>query len=156
MIMRCLNWISAKSLMSVQVLFLSCDVLFNIFPLKLFILNRNIMYYFFNKSSSNLITATSSISLSHDITVNTHCDVTMVRWHCLGNYVMSQWVGDVSIDTKQSWAVKWLTAWIFHTRSSNTWILYTRSRWFQNMIIWRHSKEYHIFHVLNLFIIKYR
>ncbi len=44
-----------------------------------------------------------SISLPHEVTVNTHCHVTMGLWLCLGNYVMSQWIGDVAIDTKQSW-----------------------------------------------------
>ncbi len=43
-----------------------------------------------------------SISLPDDITVNTHGLVTMGRCHCLGNYVTSQWVGDVAIDIKQS------------------------------------------------------
>ncbi len=33
-----------------------------------------------------------SISLPHDITVNTH--VTMGIWHCPGIH-MSQWVGDI-------------------------------------------------------------
>ncbi len=41
-----------------------------------------------------------SISLPHDVTVNTHCHVTMGLWCCLGNYVTSQWIGDVAIDTK--------------------------------------------------------
>ncbi len=43
-----------------------------------------------------------SISLPHDVTENSHCHVTMVRWHCLGNYAMSQWVEGIIIDTKQS------------------------------------------------------
>ncbi len=54
-----------------------------------------------SNSSSSLITA-SKISLPHDITQNTHCHVTMGRWGCLGNHIMSQWVGDIVIDTKQS------------------------------------------------------
>ncbi len=33
---------------------------------------------------------------SNDITVNTHCDVTMGRWCCLGNHILQQWVGDVA------------------------------------------------------------
>ncbi len=32
---------------------------------------------------------------SKDITVNIHCDVTMCRWHCLGNHISQQWVCDV-------------------------------------------------------------
>ncbi len=42
------------------------------------------------------------ISLPHDVIVNTHCHVTVGLWCCLGNYVTSQWIGDVAIDTKQS------------------------------------------------------
>ncbi len=42
------------------------------------------------------------ISLPHDITVNTNCVQTMGRRCCLGNYVTSQWVGGIAIDTKQS------------------------------------------------------
>ncbi len=34
------------------------------------------------------------------VTVHTHCDVTMGRWHCLGNQDTN--TGDVAIDTKQS------------------------------------------------------
>ncbi len=33
---------------------------------------------------------------SNDVTVNTHCDVTMGRWHCLGNHISQQWVGHVA------------------------------------------------------------
>ncbi len=33
---------------------------------------------------------------SNDVTVNTHCDVTMGRWRCLGNHISQQWVGDVA------------------------------------------------------------
>ncbi len=40
--------------------------------------------------------------MPHDVTVKAYCDATMGRSHCLGNYVMSQWVGDICIDTKQS------------------------------------------------------
>ncbi len=32
----------------------------------------------------------------NDVTVNTHCDVTMGRWCCLGNHISQQWVGDVA------------------------------------------------------------
>ncbi len=31
---------------------------------------------------------------SNDVTVNTHCNITMGRWHCLGNHISQQWVGD--------------------------------------------------------------
>ncbi len=34
--------------------------------------------------------------------LDTHCDVTISCWH-LGYHIMSQWVGDVETDTKQSW-----------------------------------------------------
>ncbi len=43
-----------------------------------------------------------SISLPQNIKVNTHSDQTMGSWCCLGNYVMSQLVGDVAFETKQS------------------------------------------------------
>ncbi len=33
---------------------------------------------------------------SNDVTVNTHCDVTMGWWRCLGNHISQQWVGDVA------------------------------------------------------------
>ncbi len=33
---------------------------------------------------------------SNDVTVNTHCDVTMGRWCCLGNHISQQWIGDVA------------------------------------------------------------
>ncbi len=45
-----------------------------------------------------------SISLPIEITVNTHCDDTIDRRYCLGNYVTSQWISDIVIhhvDTKQ-------------------------------------------------------
>ncbi len=34
--------------------------------------------------------------LSNDVTVNTHCDVTMGKWRFLGNHISQQWVGDVA------------------------------------------------------------
>ncbi len=37
-----------------------------------------------------------------DVIVNTHCDVTMGRGCCLGSNMMSQWVDNVGMDTKQS------------------------------------------------------
>ncbi len=36
------------------------------------------------------------IQWSNYITVNTHCDVTMGRWRCLGNHISQQWVDDVA------------------------------------------------------------
>ncbi len=33
---------------------------------------------------------------SNDVTVNTHCDVTMGWGHCLGNHISQQMVGDVA------------------------------------------------------------
>ncbi len=86
------------------VLFLSCDIFRNIFPLKLLIFIWNTTNYFL---IVKVVVASSqqekySVSLPHDVRVNNHCDVTMSRWHCLGNYVTSQWIRDVVIDTKQS------------------------------------------------------
>ncbi len=115
LVVRSMNWILNKFLMSVQreweiwlrfnegiswikirplrKLFLYCfyTVMFfmNIFTLKLI---WNIMNYFF---MVKMIVASSQqltcfrISLPHGITVNTHCLVTMGRWHCLSNYIMS-------------------------------------------------------------------
>ncbi len=124
--MRSLNSISAKSFMSAQDkwnIWLRCNerdlmnqdppthwfcfyllmFLFDIFLLKLFFI-CNIMDYFLyskiNSTSSQQVKC--SISLPHGGTVNAHCYVIMGRWYCLGNYVMSQWVGDIAIDTKQS------------------------------------------------------
>ncbi len=86
------------------VLFLSCDVCINMFPLKLFIFIWYIMNYFFivHVVATSSKQVKCSISRSHDVTVKTNWKVTMGRWHCLVNYIMSQWVGDVVIDTKQS------------------------------------------------------
>ncbi len=110
--MKSLNWISAKYLISAQheweiwlksnkdlinqdspthwVLFLSCDVVFKYISIKI--------VYFPLKSYGlsfivKVVVAWSqqvkcSISLPHDITVNTHCLVIMDRWHCQGNYMM--------------------------------------------------------------------
>ncbi len=36
------------------------------------------------------------ITMGNDITVNTHCDVTMGRWHCLGNHMMQTMGSDVA------------------------------------------------------------
>ncbi len=86
------------------VLFLSCNVFLNLFLVKLLFFFWNTMDYFFivKVVVASLQEVKCSISLPHDITVNTHCHVTMWMWCFLGNYVMSQWVGDVAIDTKQS------------------------------------------------------
>ncbi len=32
----------------------------------------------------------------NEVTVNTHCDVTMGRWRCLGNHISQQWTGHVA------------------------------------------------------------
>ncbi len=38
--------------------------------------------------------------MPHDVTVNTHCDVTIGRRCCLvDNHVPSQWLGDIVMDT---------------------------------------------------------
>ncbi len=86
------------------VLFLSCNVFLNLFLVKLLFFFWNTMDYFFivKVVVASLQQVKCFISLPHDITVNTHCHVTMWMWCFLGNYVMSQWVGDVAIDTKQS------------------------------------------------------
>ncbi len=76
---------------------------FNIFPLRLFIFIWNMEYFFIVKVTVAWSQQVKfSKLLPHDVTVNTHCDMTMVRWCCVGNYVMSQCIGDVAIDTKQS------------------------------------------------------
>ncbi len=114
--MRCLNWISAKSLMSAQKgshESRSTHSLSFVFILWCFFefISSKIVISFWNTMDSffivKVVVASSqqvkcSISLPHGITVNTHCYVTMGMWCYLGNYVTSQWVGDVAIDTKQS------------------------------------------------------
>ncbi len=85
--------------------------LVNIFPLKLFIFLNS----FHSKSSSRtLFTASKTFDMTgpfikcimwqwgNNITVNTHCDITMGRLHCLGNPMISPWGVDIAIDTKQS------------------------------------------------------
>ncbi len=75
----------------------------NIFLVKLFIFIWNtIDYFFIVKVGAPWQQVKFSISLPHDITVNTHCHVMMGLWSCLDNYVTSQWIGGVAIDTKQS------------------------------------------------------
>ncbi len=78
---------------------LSYEVFVNIFPSKLFIFIWTTMNYFF---IVKVVVASSqqakcSISLLNDVTVNT-----MSKWSCLGNYAMSQWVGDIVMDNKWS------------------------------------------------------
>ncbi len=80
-----------------------------IFPLKLFTVILNTMVYYFIE---NLVVASphqAKYSMwcfvwqwCNDVTEKTYCNVTMFRGCCLSNYVMSQWVGDVTIDTKLS------------------------------------------------------
>ncbi len=70
----------------------------------MFFLNFRLKYYgiFLNVKVvvASLQKVKCSMSLPH-VTVNTHCDQTMGRCCCVGHYVMSQWVGDVAIDTQQ-------------------------------------------------------
>ncbi len=40
--------------------------------------------------------------MTNHITVSTHCDAVMGRLYCLSNYMMSQWVSDIAIETIQS------------------------------------------------------
>ncbi len=121
--MRSLIWISAKSLMNVQhewdlakiqwrdlmnqdppahcffCFFWSCDVFMNIFPSEiLWTISLIVKVVVFLSQQVKC-----SISLLHNITVNIHCHVRMGRWLSLANLVMSQWVDDVGIDTKQSY-----------------------------------------------------
>ncbi len=124
--MRSLNWISAKSLMSAQhewgiwlrsnegISLIKIHSLngFCFYPVIFFLYISNRIVYFYLKYYELCFKVKvegvpsqqlkHSISLHHDIIVNTHCHVTMGLWWCLGKYVMSQWIGDVVIDTKQS------------------------------------------------------
>ncbi len=153
LMMRSLNWISAKSWMSAQhkweiwlrshegiwshesrstyslgfVFILWC--FYEYISVNIFIWDT-MNYFFIVKvvaSSQQVKCSISSwSSLPYDFTVNTHCHVTMGRWCCLGNYVMSQWVGDIVIDTKQSCDQQ---PGSFTKRSRFSWIFYTRARW---------------------------
>ncbi len=144
--MKSLNWISAKSIMKSWMrhgwdamkgfhesrsthslgFVLSYDVVVEYISIK--IVYFHLTYYglfCYSKFSSSLIRASIPYHFLNDITVNTHCDQTMGWCCCLGNYVMSQWVGDIVIDTKQSCDQQLGS----FTRSTKTWIFYTRSRW---------------------------
>ncbi len=78
------------------VLFLSCDAFVEYISIR--IVHLHLKYYglfLYRKYSSNLTIASKMFmkcvawQWGSDITVSTHCDVTMVRWHCY-NFKTSQ------------------------------------------------------------------
>ncbi len=77
------------------VLILSCGNLFDYISIKIVTMD-----YFQIVKVAVASQVKGSISLAHEITVNTNCDITMGRSCCLGNHVMS--LDDVAIDTRQS------------------------------------------------------
>ncbi len=51
----------------------------------------------------SLITASKTFHTTDSFSYRKHhCDIIMGIWHCFGNYVMSEWIGDVGRDTNHS------------------------------------------------------
>ncbi len=107
--MRDLSEIQWRDLMNQDppthwVLILSCDVFVNIFLVKLFIFIWNTVDYF---CIVKVVEAPlQQVKIFH-ITAPWHHRIHPLSchnrfWCCLGNYVTSQWIGDVAIDTKLS------------------------------------------------------
>ncbi len=89
--------------LTLSVLFLPCDVFSNMFLVENCLFLSKILWTIFVIIKVEWVPSQQlkrSISLPHDVTVNTNCYETMCRWCCFGNWVTSQWVGDVVIVTK--------------------------------------------------------